>query len=211
MFNQKKNLFWFIPGAIITVFFMLPVFSSDYLQRVTDFIKLYPTAAPVIVIFFRFLGIVLAPLPGAPVSFASIAVLPWWQAWLYNLIGAELGAITAFYIARKFREPVVARFAPLQKIHEWQGQISKKRQFWGFVGFRLTALAVFDFVSYAAGLSKLPFVSFIFASLLIDIPASFVLFFFGGIAFRYSIFLTVVFIIIFAVAASVWKYKSRPF
>src|SRR3989344_1035201 len=169
MLHIKKNLLWLIPAAIIAAVFSLPIFSSEYLNRVVDFIKVYPAAAPVIIIFFRFIGIVLAPLPGAPISFASIAVLPWWEAWIYNFIGAELGVITAFWIARKFRERVVARFAPLQKVHEWQDKISEKKQFWAFVGLRLTALVAFDFITYAAGLSKLRFAPFLLACLLIDI------------------------------------------
>ena len=208
---MKKNLLWLIPATIIIVIFSLPIFSSEYLNRVVDFIKIYPSVAPIIIIFFRFIGIVLAPLPGAPISFASIAVLPWWEAWVYNFIGAELGVITAFFIARKFREPVVARFAPFQKVHEWQDKISERKQFWSFVGLRLTTLAAFDFVSYAAGLSKMRFSSFILACLLIDIPVGFIFFFFGGIAFQYSVYLFIGFIISFLAAVLVWKYIGNKF
>ena len=209
MLIPKKNLLWFIPITIIAVLFSLPVLSTELLNRVIDFIKIYPVVAPLVIVFFRFIGIVLAPLPGAPISFASIAILPWWEAWIYNLIGAELGVIAAFLIARKFREPIVARFAPLQKVHEWQDRISKRKQFWSFVGLRLTALVAFDFVSYAAGLTKLRFISFILACLLIDIPSSFLFFLFGGIAFQYSVFLFAGFIVIFLITALIWKYKSK--
>lgn len=206
MLNSKKNLLWLIPAATIAVLFSLPIFSTEYLNQVVDFIKIYPVAAPLVIIFFRFIGIVLAPLPGAPISFASIAVLPWWEAWIYNLIGAEFGVITAFLIARKFREPVVARFAPLQKVHKWQDKISQKNQFWAFVGLRLAALVAFDFVSYAAGLSKLRFISFLLACLLIDVPSSFLFFFFGGIAFQYSIYLFIGLIVSFLVSVLVWRF-----
>ena len=211
MSNIRKNLLWLIPAIGITVVFSLPIFSTEYLNRVIDFLNIYPAVAPAVIIFFRFIGIVLAPLPGAPISFASIAVLPWWEAWIYNFIGAELGVITAFLIARKFREPVVAHLAPLQKVHEWQDRISQKRQFWSFVGLRLLALVAFDFVSYAAGLSKLRFSSFLLACLLIDIPAGFLFFFFGGIAFRYSVLLFLGFILAFLVAMVVWKYIGNRF
>lgn len=211
MLNSKKNLLWLIPATVIAVVFSIPIFSAEYLNRVVDFINIYPVAAPIVIIFFRFIGIVLAPLPGAPISFASIAVLPWWEAWIYNFIGAELGVITAFLIARKFREPVVARFAPLQKVHEWQGKISERQQFWSFVGLRLATFVAFDFVSYAAGLSKLRFSSFVLACLLIDIPAGFIFFYFGGIAFQYSVYLFIGFVISFLAAVLVWRYIGNKF
>src|SRR3989344_7865020 len=102
MLNTKKNLLWLLPSTIIVVIFSLPIFSSEYLNRIVDLIKVYPAIAPIVIIFFRFIGVVLAPLPGAPISFASIAVLPWWEAWMYNLIGVELGSVVAFLLARKF-------------------------------------------------------------------------------------------------------------
>ncbi len=209
MLKGKKNLLWLFPIVVITVVFLLPVFSGEYFDRAAHFVKLHPVAAPFIVIFFRFIGVVLAPLPGAPVSFASIAVFPWWQAWAYNMIGAELGVVTAFFIARRFREPVVAHFAPFQKIHEWQDKISHAKQFWAFAGLRLTALVALDFVSYAAGLSKLPFTSFLLACLLIDIPTSFLFFFFGGVAFQYGILLFIGFIIAVFLAVLAWKYVQK--
>jgi len=211
MLNTKKNLLWLLPSTIIVVIFSLPIFSSEYLNRIVDLIKVYPAIAPIVIIFFRFIGVVLAPLPGAPISFASIAVLPWWEAWMYNLIGVELGSVVAFLLARKFREPVVSWFAPFQKVHEWQDRISQKKQFWAFVGLRLTALVVLDFVSYAAGLSKLRFNKFILACLLIDIPTSFIFFFLGGMAFQYSIFIFAGFIAIFLIAALTYKYIGNKF
>lgn len=149
-------------------------------------IEAYPYGAPVIIIFFRFLGMVAAPLPGAPVMFASMVLLPWELALLYNFIGGTSGMIVAFLIARYWREAAVARFAPLQKIHQWQERISHRTQFAAFLALRLSTLVVADFVSYAAGLSKLPFSRFLLAALLVDIPVHFLFFYVGGQAIRYA-------------------------
>lgn len=201
MGNKKANILWLIAGTIIVIVFLLPIIFSDYQKYVIDLIERSPFLAPFTIIVLRFLGVVLAPLPGAPVSFASMAVLPWHEALIWNFIGAESGAIAAFLIARKFREPVVALFAPLEKIHQWQDRISEKRQFWSFAGFRVMTLVAFDFVSYAAGLTKLPFRTFLFATFLIDIPANLIFFYFGGLAVKYSIFIFAVFVLIFMVTA----------
>lgn len=202
----KDNIFWLIGGAIIVVVFLLPIISFDYREYVSDLIRAYPYLAPIIIAIFRFLGVVLAPLPGAPVAFASMALWPWYEAWAYNFIGAELGMIAAFLIARKFREPVVARFAPLEKIHHWQDKISQRKQFWSFVGLRVVSLFAFDFVSYAAGLTKLSFRNFFLATLLVDIPIGFLFFYLGGLAIKYSIFLYGTFAAIFMINLFIFGY-----
>ncbi len=206
MGNKKTNIFWLIAGIIITVIFFLPIIFSDYQKYVISFMGRSPYLAPFVIVIFRFIGVVLAPLPGAPISFASMTVLPWYEAWAWNFIGAESGAIVAFIIARKFREPVVAHFAPLGKIHQWQDKVSKRRQFWSFTGFRFVTLVAFDFVSYAAGLTRLPFRTFVVATFLVDIPTSLLFFYFGGLAVKYSIFILAVFGIMFMVAISILNH-----
>ncbi len=204
---KRNNLFWLIGGLIIIVAFLLPIFSADYRAATVGLIQDYPYFAPLIVIIFRFIGVVAAPLPGAPIAFASMAILPWPQALLYNFIGAELGAVAAFLIARRFREPVVARFASLNKIHAWQEKVSKSRQLWTFTGLRAASLIAFDFISYAAGLTKLPFRTFLLATLIIDIPANFMFFYFGGLAVSFSVFLFGAFAVIFMVGLALWNRK----
>jgi len=206
---SKTNLLWIIAGVIITAFFFLPIFSQDYQDYAIGLIEKSPYLAPVIIIIFRFIGVVVAPLPGAPIAFASMAVMPWHQAWAYNFIGSVLGAITAFWIARKFREPVVARFVSLEKIHKWQEKISHKRQFWGFAGLRFVSVIAFDFVSYAAGLTKISFRTFIGATFLIDIPVSLMFFYVGGQAVKYSIFLFGGFIVLFIITGFLWSKVWR--
>ena len=195
--KNKKNILWLIAGIVIVITFLLPIFFIDSQQYIIDLIEKFPYLAPLVIIVFRFLGVVLAPLPGAPIAFASIAVLPWYEAFIWNFIGIESGAIVAFLIARKFREPVVAHFVPLEKIHKWQDKISHKKQFWSFTGFRVMTLLAFDFVSYAAGLTELPFRTFLMATFLIDIPVNFIFFYLGGFAIKYSLLFFAVFVFMF--------------
>ena len=125
--KNKKNILWLIAGIVIVITFLLPIFFIDSQQYIIDLIEKFPYLAPLVIIVFRFLGVVLAPLPGAPIAFASIAVLPWYEAFIWNFIGIESGAIVAFLIARKFREPVVAYFVLLKKLHQWKDKISHKK------------------------------------------------------------------------------------
>ncbi len=197
---NKTNFLWLAGGVVIAVLFLPAIFSPAYKEQTAYLIRSYPLFAPLIIMFFRFIGVVLAPLPGSPTAFASMALLPWREAFMYNFIGSELGSVAAFFIARHFREPVVEYVAPFKKVREWQNKISEKRQFWGFAGLRVISVTAFDFVSYAAGLSKLSFRTFLVASLLVDIPVSLLFFYLGGLAVGYSVFLFAVFSVIFIIA-----------
>lgn len=203
--EEKQQLWWALGGLLIFIIFLAPLISFNSREYIGNLLQAYPYLAPLIVIGVRFITIVIAPLPGIPVSFASIAFLSWQEAWLYNLIAVEAGSICAFFIARRFREPVVARFAPLKQVHEWQKTISRRRQFWGFVGLRFLSVSAFDFVSYAAGLTALPFRSFLFASLIVDVPVSFIFFYAGGRALSYSAYIFGAFAVLFFITLFVSK------
>jgi len=153
------------------------------------FIESHPITAPLIVLVFRFIGAIVPPIPSAAVAFASLLVMPWWEALLVNLIGSDLGAAAAFLIARRFREPVVVKFVALKQVLAWQEKVSQAKQLMAFAGLRAATLMAFDFVSYAAGLSALPFRIFIVATLIVDIPINIAFFYFGGIVFQYSMYL----------------------
>lgn len=193
----RERLFMAVAGIAITVFFLVPVFSAKYQALVAAAVALYPMRAFFIIAFARFISIVVAPLPGQPIAFMSMAVMPWREAWLANLAGADIGALVAFCIARKFREPVAARFTGLKNLHEFETALSGRMRFWGFVGLRIAAASALDFFSYAAGLSKIPFWTFAAATVLADIPITFAFFYFGGMAAQYGVYIMAAFILVF--------------
>lgn len=184
----RNKILFTLGGVVITVFFLLPIVSTHFRESFLASISNYPFALPLTIVVFRFLGVVIAPLPGMPVAFASITLLPWWEACLYNMAGTLSGGMAAFYIARFYRERVVAYIAPLKKVHEWQDHISRRKQWWTFVMFRLATLSMFDFVAYGAGLSKISFATYLGTMLIVDLPVSIIFFYFGGIALQYSIY-----------------------
>lgn len=203
------NILFVLGGMLITIFFLLPLIFPYVHELFLVMMSDYPIAAPMVIMLFRFLGVVIAPLPGLPIAFASMALLPWWEAWLYNMAGTISGAITAFYIARFYQERVVTYVAPLQKVHEWQDQISQKKQWWTFVALRLVSLSMFDFVAYAAGLSKISFSVYLSTLIIIDIPMSFLFFYFGGIALQYSIYMFIGFAVLFGLFLGWLQYNNK--
>lgn len=207
MSTYRTRAIALIGGTVISMLFLLPLVSARSFQFAVNTVRDYPYIAPFAIIGLRFVGVVVAPLPGSPIMLASVVLFPWWQAWLYNFIGSMTGAVCAFFIARWLREPVVARFAPLREIHRWQEAMSRKKQFWAFAALRLVTLITFDFVNYAAGLTHMSFRTYLFATLLVEVPVGFLFFYGGGMALRYSVYVFAIACAAFIAVGMVMKRK----
>lgn len=128
---------------------------------------------PILIIGLMVLAIVFNPLPSAPIAIASGAVYGHALGTVYIVIGAEIGAITAFFIARTVGYEIARRhyeeFALLKRIGSQNGLT--------LIVFasRLLPFVSFDLVSYAAGVTPLKAWRFALATLLGLLPMSFLL------------------------------------
>ncbi len=123
-------------------------------------------------------AIVLNPIPSAPI--ALVAGAAYGQLWgtVYVAIGAEIGALIAFFIAR---------LVGYEVLRKWLGErlslghLTSQNALMAVVfASRLLPFISFDLVSYAAGLTPLRAWRFAVATLAGIIPASFLLTHFGG-------------------------------
>lgn len=168
-------------STAIALAFWLP----NHIDKVASLAKTYPTVAPALIVFWRILSIIIPPIPGAIVSFSLIPVFGWFLSFVYAAIGIVIGQIIAFALARKFREPLVKRFVPLQTLHKWETKLSSQTEFLAFLGIRLATGYIADFISYAAGLSKISFKKFLAATLIV-LPLDAVLYWAGGKVYEAS-------------------------
>jgi len=123
-------------------------------------------AGPLAVIGLMILAILVSPIPSAPIALAAGAAYGHTWGTAYIVLGAELGALGAFGLARLLGRHAVQR---------WLGNRLPESRF-GSQG----ALISFDVVSYAAGLTTLTLWRFALATLAGILPASFLLAHFGG-------------------------------
>ncbi|MBI4692086.1 MAG: TVP38/TMEM64 family protein [Candidatus Terrybacteria bacterium] len=144
--------------------------------------------APVLFTIIRSLAIVFPPIPGIAIDIPGILVFGWLLSFIYAEIGIMLGAMIAFWIARKFREPLVKKFIPLQRLHEWENKLSENQKFWALVAVRLPTNPLFDYISYAAGLTRISSIKFFLSTLIGNVPSVFLVFYFGGFFFNQGIY-----------------------
>ncbi|RJQ36373.1 TVP38/TMEM64 family protein [Candidatus Parcubacteria bacterium] len=162
-------------------------------EGLQQFLAGYPVLAPVFYTAIRALAIIIPPIPGGFIDLAGMALFGPIRAFILGEIGLMFGASTAFLIARRFREPAVRRFASLGKLAEWERQISERSKFWTLVLLRLPSNAVFDYISYAAGLTTVGFWKFFFSTLIGNLPGTIIFFLIGGTFYQSGWYYFIVF------------------
>jgi len=135
---------------------------------------------PVLIVGLMTLAVVASPVPSAPI--AMVAGAAYGQLWgtVLVVIGAELGALIAFGLARVLGHDALRRVFG-DRVD--QGLLGAQSALMITVfATRLMPFVSFDMISYAAGLSRLHLWRFAVATLAGIIPASFVLAHLGGTA-----------------------------
>lgn len=113
--------------------------------------------APLVYIAIKALTNVFAPLTSGPIQVVAGTLFDsLWLGVLYTLIGEVLGGSIAFWIARRFGQPVIRRFVGEKGLV----QISQiyEKQLGGWISLavaRVFLFGIWDFISYAAGLARI--------------------------------------------------------
>jgi len=136
------------------------------------------TLGPLLIIALMVMAIVFNPLPSAPIALAAGAVYGHVIGTIYIVVGAEIGAIIAFTIARFVGHELARKFLGDNLS---LGRFGSQRALTTIVFLsRLIPFMSFDLVSYAAGLTVIKLWRFALATLLGLMPVSFILAHMGG-------------------------------
>ncbi len=133
---------------------------------------------PVLIVTLMTVAVVASPIPSAPIALAAGAAYGHVWGSVQVVIGAELGALIAFGLARVLGHDVLRRVFG-DRVDA--GLLGSQTALTATVfASRLMPFVSFDIISYAAGLSRLHAWRFALATLAGIIPASFLLAHFGG-------------------------------
>ena len=133
---------------------------------------------PFVIVTLMTTAVVASPIPSAPIALAAGAAYGHIWGTVLIVIGAELGALIAFALARVLGHDVLRRVFG-DRLDA--GLLGSQTALTATVfASRLMPFVSFDMISYAAGLSRLHAWRFACATLAGIIPASFLLAHFGG-------------------------------
>lgn len=200
---------WFL-GPISN---LITSFDGD---TISGWVKTAGLWGPLLIIALMTVAVVATPIPSAPIALAAGAGYGHTLGTVYIVLGAELGAVIAFMLARFLGRDALVGWLGDKIDLGWLG--SQNALTAAAFASRLMPFISFDIVSYAAGLSNLHFWRFAVATLAGIIPASFVLAHFGNEAINgpptlatwIAVGLGVLTLIPLVVAAIVDKRKKTP-
>lgn len=121
--------------------------------------------APVVYIGAMIVAIVASPIPSVPLDIASGLTFGLVRGTIYTLIGAEIGAVVAFLIARRLGRPRLAKrlsAEAMRHVDDLAARVGVK----ALIVMRLLPVFNFDWVSYAAGLTAISLPRFAAATLI---------------------------------------------
>jgi uncharacterized membrane protein YdjX (TVP38/TMEM64 family) len=140
------------------------VLSEGSVGQVAALIKSWGIAAPLLSILLMIFQSISAPIPAFLITGANGAIFGVFWGVIISWIGAMFGGVIAFFLARWFGETFVKKMIKNNTLWEKVDEISSKYGFKVILIGRLLPFISFDFISYAAGLSKIRVVPFSIAT-----------------------------------------------
>lgn len=156
---NKKIKMWIMIGFVaIMLVFAKQFFDQkfDSVESLQAYMKGFGISAPLILMLFQALQVVVPVLPGylgcAAGAIAFGSSLGFWC----NYIGISLGSIVAYFLARRYGMNIVLAMFPENQYIKWSRRIAKSKSYDVFL-FIATLLPLFpdDFLCYFSGLVKM--------------------------------------------------------
>jgi Uncharacterized conserved protein len=158
--------------AVSTVATMLVVAAFGGTERWRAAVEQAGAWGPVVYILLKATTFVAAPLSGTSLKLAAGALFGVGAGFWYTLAGNVLGGCVNFGIARWLGRPAVRRLAGAQALARIDGGAVRIGGWRALLVARFALAPFYDLVSYAAGLSNLPFRHYLAVSVLGGAPAS---------------------------------------
>lgn len=172
-FKSKQTLF--ILGIIIAASIIVLSFRELGFQfnpeEAARFIRSIGVIAPVVYTGIVAINVIIPPFTHLPFTFVFLEIFGFWITYFLLIGGNLLGGAIAFLISRRFGRPVVERLVgeknmrkidDLTEIVGWQTLLI----------LRLFAGVLFDYVSYAAGLTSMRLSLFVVITGLAVLPGT---------------------------------------
>jgi uncharacterized membrane protein YdjX (TVP38/TMEM64 family) len=154
--SLRKVVFGFLALVAVTVITFV-ILKAVGIERLQHTVAEMGAWAPAVYIVLKASTYIVAPLGGSPLHVSAGALFGLGYGTLYSLVGDVLGGCANFWISRLLgRRMVVQVVGPqgMSRIDSFSRQLGGWR---ALLFARLFLSSVYDFISYAAGLTSLAF------------------------------------------------------
>lgn len=171
---MRKKIIWLAAFIALIAFILYFIHRQSFyfdVERIKEFVLTFGALGPIILIVINIGTIVFSPLTSFPFWLASLTLYGFWLTCFYVLIAGVGGAVANFLIARRFGRPIVAKLVGkkgIKMIDEFTEIVGLKTLFIA----RIFGSAATDYISYAAGLTSMPFKPYFLISFFVPIPGT---------------------------------------
>lgn len=162
---------------VVSLASMLVLLAFGGVDNVRAFVAGAGSWGSLAFIFLKICSNVIAPLSGAPLIVTGSVLFGTWEGLIYLLVGDLVGGNLNFWIARRWGRPGIRRFVGVGATKQVDAAVRHAGGWRALVVASLVFSVVYDFISYAAGLSNLRYAYYFWITLLSCIPTT--LFYFG--------------------------------
>ena len=146
------------------------IFSKDAADRVAGYLRSNGSIAALLFIGIQIIQVIICVLPGQPVQFASSYVFGVVKGFVLSLIGAVIGTVISFYLARSLGRDAVRLFFGEEKVSDYKAKLDSGRGLLlAFLIYLIPGVPK-DLVSYVAGISDMRFRPFLLVATVGRIP-----------------------------------------
>lgn len=176
--QQKIKIFSTIFKLALLVFILvgLPLYIYFYhpeviermssLENVNAFFRQYKAESIFVYIGAQIIQIVICVIPGQWLQFAAGYMYGFWAGFLYSLIGAAIGSVVTYYLAKLLGRDAMHLIFGEEKINGFIHKLnSKKAIIIVFLIFLIPGVPK-DLCNYAAGISEMKLKPFLIVSLI---------------------------------------------
>ncbi len=168
--SQKRYTYVLILFAIIVGFSMVSYLFKDFFdvfgifgsrENLQSFLGQFGPLAPFVLISLITIEVILAPLPGGVFPIVGGVLFGPIFGTLYAWLGNILGSIVAFTLARKFGKKVITFFVSSFQEGRYDNEIKENKR--ALLFMYMVPMIPVDILSFALGVSTIPFRQFIVA------------------------------------------------
>jgi uncharacterized membrane protein YdjX (TVP38/TMEM64 family) len=173
-------------------------------EKVQAYIERFGAWSKLVYVLIVFISIILAFIPNNIVAIAGGYLYGTWPSVGLTLIGAILGSLAAFGLARAFGRPLIYQVVKPETMQKIESKLEGKNSLL-FILFMLIPFIPGDAVCYAAGLTKMSFKQFVILVSVTRIPGTTVSAYMGGSNIAWWVWV-IFFVALFIIVAIAAKY-----
>lgn len=180
-------------------------------EKLQELVERAGAWAPAVYVAVKASTYIIAPLSGASVEITAGALFGVWPALFLSVTGNAIGGTVNYWVARTLGRKGIEFFAGKKALAHVDGTAERVSGWRALLVARVVLSPIYDFVSYAAGLVRIPYWQYIFITVVVGLPVTFLFPFIGHVAAESNLAIYLVIgvavLLVIALGFLLWKHK----